>query len=112
MKAMGERNAASRVSIKTLADCGSEEWQFYEPPSSFKIMSNAEISQKTAELKIIMHEKNAISIQKRLEAFDPMKPKTSKSREPIWARSALNKTQQVVCSKERGPEDFKIVPQV
>ena len=51
-------------------------------------MSNAEISQKTAELKLLMHEKNAVAIQKRLEAYDPTKPKEKKKREPIWARSS------------------------
>jgi len=37
MTYLGNRNGAAVVSEKSLADIGSEAWQFYEPPSSFKI---------------------------------------------------------------------------
>jgi len=78
------RNGVNYTSGKSLADVQSEQWQFYEPPSSFNITSQAEISQKTAELKAIMQERNQIAIAKRLEAYDPSKPKDKKKRIPIW----------------------------
>ena len=62
MTFLGDRNGAAKVSEKSLVDVGAENWQFYDPSSSFKILSNAEISQKTAELKLLMHEKNADAI--------------------------------------------------
>ena len=38
------RNGVNYTSEKSLADVGSEQWRFYEPPSSFKINSQSEIS--------------------------------------------------------------------
>ena len=50
----GTRNGAGHVSEKSLADSGAENWRFYNAPSSFKTQTNSEISQKTAELKLMM----------------------------------------------------------
>ena len=80
------RNAINFSSEKSLADVVSENWAFYEPPSSFKVMTNSEISKKTAELKHIMQERNQIAIARKLEAIDPMQPKKKKKRVPIWDR--------------------------
>ena len=93
------RNGAQFVSEKTLADVASEDWEFYEPPSSFKLQSNAAISQKTAELKAIMQEKNQIANAKRLEAIDPSKPKVKKKRIPIWQRETTSPCKGAVAKR-------------
>lgn len=48
------RNGTTVASEKSLADVASENWKFYDPPSSLKILTNSEISKKTYELKLIM----------------------------------------------------------
>jgi len=64
------RNAVNDISAKTLADVSSENWVFFEPESSFKLVSNSEISQKTAELKQIMQERNQLAATKKLEGLE------------------------------------------
>ena len=82
-----DRTGVSFVSEKTLADVASEDWQFYEPPSSFKVLTNAEISQKTAELKQVMQERNQLAIAKRLEATDLSAKHLKRKRTPLWQRT-------------------------
>ena len=82
-----DRTGVCFVSEKTLADVASEDWQFYDPPSSFKVVTNAEISQKTAELKSIMQERNQLAIAKRLEATDLSDKHLKRKRTPLWQRT-------------------------
>lgn len=48
-------------------------------------MSNSEISQKTAELKAIMQEKNQLNISNRLSVLGEKKKRKTK-KVPIWRR--------------------------
>ena len=46
------------ISEKTLSAVESEKWKFYDPPSSFKLYSNSQISVLKTKLKAIMREKS------------------------------------------------------
>ena len=51
------------------------------------MVTNAEISQKTAELKQVMQERNQLAIAKRLEAADHSAKQQKRKRTPLWQRT-------------------------
>ena len=100
------RNGINFTSEKSLADVISENWAFYEPPSSFKLMTNSEISKKTAELKHIMQERNQLAIARKLEAIDPLdKSKGKTKRVPIWDRKPSKNSTATTNAGVAGKQD-------
>ena len=81
------RNGVALVSEKSLAETGAEGWRFYDAKSSFKVQTNSEISKATAQLKLIMQEKNQLAIARKLDAIDPLQPKKKQKRQPLWQKS-------------------------
>ena len=52
------RNGVQMISEKTLSEVESEKWKFYDPPTSFKLYSNSQISILKTKLKSIMRERS------------------------------------------------------
>ena len=60
------RNGVEILSEKALAEVEAEKWKFYDPPTSFKLYSNSQISKLKTKLKAIMREKSFKESQQRL----------------------------------------------
>ena len=62
------KNGVNMITEKALADTKSEQWAFYDAPTTFKLYSNSQISKLKTKLKAIVREKQAIEAQKRIDA--------------------------------------------
>ena len=54
------------LSEKTLSDVEAEKMAFYDPPTSFKLYSNSQISKLKTKLKAIMRERSYNENQKKV----------------------------------------------
>ena len=54
------KNGVNMITEKTLAGTNSEQWEFYDAPTTFKLYSNSQISKLKTKLKAIMREKQAL----------------------------------------------------
>ena len=62
------RNGIQMLSEKTLSDVEAEKMAFYDPPTSFKLYSNSQISKLKTKLKAIMRERSYNENQKKVQA--------------------------------------------
>ena len=97
------RGGIKRVSEKTMAEICSENWAFYDPPSSLKILSASEISKETAKLKQIMQERNQLAIYNKMSGQEG--PKQKKKQEAIWNRSPSKTDKQKWWTSEKQIDD-------